>query len=225
MADLSNLPPGSVAAFAKTTRWMRDRVAYVTEACKTYDETDPVNPIKPFPNKRHIEAMVRCWEEYYLYCIIKSRRMQATWTMCALDLHLPMITRHAPVFIISDDQSKSDKLVARCLFIYNNLPPEFMKPRIKVHIGQKGDPTRIDFIETDSRIEALPEDPDKIRQEGAALLHIEEFQSWQWPEESYKSMLPTVQGGGRLAVIGTARAATLFQKLVFDSMGQAVGTA
>lgn len=223
----ANLPPGTSEQFGKTARWIKDRYAYVTEACWTYDEIEAAahrNPVRRFPDKPHIYAMVRAWEKKRRLALVKSRRMMATWTMLALDLHLAMTAQYAKIFVISDDQMKSDQLLARMKFIYDHLPREFLKPGIKTHSGQHGDPTRLDFTETGSVVLALPEDPDKIRQEGASLLHVEEFQVWQWPETSYRAMLPTIQGGGKIVIVGTAQANSLYQKIVFDDMGTMANT-
>lgn len=215
-----------ITEYARSARYIKDRAAFVFECCQTYDETDVslenIAAMKRMPRLPHIEQVVYYWERARLLALPKSRRMLVTWTLCCLDLHLAMYTPHAVIFIISSDQSKSDKLVSRIKFLYDHLPSFLVKPRAESRMGKSGDITRLDFVETESRIEALPQDPDKIRQEGATLLHIEEIAFWEWPEEAYKAMLPTIQGGGRMVIASSAKPNSFFEKIVRDQLGEAV---
>lgn len=201
-------------------KWARRPDLFVFEACRTYDEVDPGVESKPIPRKGGLLQLVQDWVEFPKIAVPKSRRMVVTWTILALDLWVALHVRNSQVYVASKNQTDSDKLLKRVLFMYDHLPP-IPKPYVKILRGKGGDPTKIDFPEINSKIEALSEDPDKMRQEGATLLHIEEFPFWQWPEESYKAMLPTVLGGGRMVIVSSAQDASLFKKIVFDELDKA----
>jgi hypothetical protein len=208
---------GRWAMFAK------NRYAFLTRSCYTQDEVDRVNPVKLLPRKPHIQLLTQLWEREPLMVVVKSRRMQVTWQLLGLDLHMALFEPHSVTFIVSDEQVKSDRLLGRLWFILKNIPERSLLPEPKVHLGKEGDPTRIDFPGVESSIVALSQDPEDLRQEGATLIHAEEIGSWKWPEKSWEAMLPTVQGGGKLVVVGTARAGTFFEQLVKDDLSVPVG--
>ncbi len=204
-------------------RYGQDPFAFVTECCSTVEEVDTVNPIKLIPPLPHIQELVRQWSSHRLLCIVKSRRMLVTWTLCALDLHLALYTPHSAIYIVSNDQAKSNRLVGRCKFLFDHLPAELPTPQVQVRKGVSGDPSILRFPEIGSQIQGLPGEPDKLRQEGATLLPLEELAFWQWPEESWKAMLPTIQGGGRVVIASSARAGSFLEKIVKDQLPAPVG--
>jgi phage FluMu gp28-like protein len=203
---------------------------FVTDTCFTEDPThvqNPRNPEGPLIESNPIRLIPQ--EDYLTHYLIpkylsdrrvllvpKSRRMIVTWTACALDLHIALWTPSAQVYIASKDQTDSDKLVHRCKFLYDKLPVSLPKPLMHPRMGKGGHATRLDFAETGSSITALNEDPNALRQEGATLLHIEEFGFWQWQEQSYTAMLPTTMGGGKVRIICSAIAGTFWEQLVND---------
>lgn len=195
---------------------------FIRDWAKTYDEVEAGKEegklIRPFPRKPHIGAYIDAWQEHSIVLVPKSRRMLATWTYCELDYWLAAFRRGVRVFIASTMRTKSDALLARCKFSHEQLPerPYFPKPRMEWKNGQKGDPTRLIFPETGSVIQSVSEDPDELRQEGATLIHCEEFAFWQWQERAWTAMRPVVQGGGKIVVVSTPKAGTFFRDLVFD---------
>jgi hypothetical protein len=221
--DLSRLSASDRKKVKAWSHYVRDPAEFVFGCCKTFDEVDLKNPVKPFPRKEYLEYLVHVWQTERLLCLVKSRRMVVTWLLLALDLWLTMFHDHASVYVVSDEQAKSDKLLARVKFLYDHLPSDFYKPEMIIHKGGQGDPKRIDFPAVHSKIEGLSQDPEAIRQEGATLLHIEELQIWQWPEQSWRAIMPAIMGGGRIIVVGTPAAGTFFEKLVFDRQGRVAG--
>lgn len=195
---------------------------FIRDWARTFDEVEAGKKdgllVRSFPKKPHIGAYIDYWQESSILLVPKSRRMLATWTFCALDYWLAAFRRGVKVFIASTMRTKSDALLARCKFIHDQLPdpPHFPKQRMEWKNGQKGDPTRLIFPELNSVIQSVSEDPDELRQEGATLIHCEEYPFWQWQEKAWTAMRPVVQGGGKLVVVGTPKAGTFFRDLVFD---------
>jgi len=207
---------------AEANMWMQNRFEFLIQCVYTYDETDKEHPVKLLPNLPHIKQIAIDSTKYKVLLVPKSRRMQATWTTSGIDLHVAMYSKFARVFIVSSDQTKSDKLVSRVRFIYDHLPEHCPKPEMAVRLGKSGDPTKLIFKETGSIIEGLSKEPDKIRQEGASLLHVEEIAFWDRPDDAYKAMLPTIQGGGQMIMVSSARDGTLFEQLVRDQIVDSV---
>lgn len=227
---VADVPDEIFAQWLAKDHYRRDRWAFLTEQCWTKDEVAPDEPIKLFPALPHLKYILKLWETERLLAVPKSRRMMMTWLMCALDLHLAMYVPHSAVYIVSSDLAKSEKLVGRCKFIYDRLDEkQVLKPTMSMRLGVRGDPTKLTF-ESGATIEALPGEPEKLRQESASLVHWEEIGSWQTdtPERAWKAILPTLQSskgstGGRVVVVSSARAGSFFHRLVTDNLGVAVG--
>ena len=204
--------------------YQQDPVKFVMEACYTKDPTNLRDSVARIPYEEYItEVMIPAYlSDRPVVAIPKSRRILLTWVACMLNLRLAMWTESATIFVVSKDQTDSDQLVHRCKFVYDRLPTKLPKPRMIERMGKKGFVTRLEFVETGSSITGLDSDPDTLRQEGATLLHCEEFAFWKKAEEAYTAMLPTIQGGGRVRILSSAKALTFFSKLVYDKNISAV---
>lgn len=216
--------PEVVKASAQWLPYYKDRCKFLFELCFTEDEVDTAKPVKLIPDLRHLRILIEAWETERLLAVVKSRRMLVSWACTALELHMAMTTPHSHIYIGSSDQKKSDIFVNRAKFIYEHLPKEMPKPQIDARMGQFGYPTRISFKETESFIEGIPGDPQKLRQEGATLIRLEEIAFWKpgWADLAYQAILPTIMGGGKLVMVSSARDGTFFKRLVFDETGSVV---
>ena len=211
---------------AKSTyRYTMDRFAFLVECCYTRDEVAPEDQrIKLIPPKEYIRLMVQDWRTYPKIAFPKSRRMIVTWTYLALDLSEALFSRGSSVFVVSDDLEKSGLLLSRIEFMYEHLPTDKfpIKPTMDVIHGVKGLPVLLTFPSMGSSIKALSQNPDDLRQEGATLIHIEEFSIWKWPELSWQAIVPTTLGGGRIVMVGNARNGTMFERVVKDQLNRPV---
>lgn len=214
--------PPATAANRNATTALGSPFVFVRDWARTFDEVQAGQPggqvIRPFPTKPYIAQYILAWQRAGILLVPKSRRMLATWTFCALDYWLAAFRPGAKVFIASTVSTKSDALLARCKCIHDQLPerPAFPKPVMEIKNGKLGDPTRLIFPATGSMIQSVSQDPDELRQEGATLIHAEEFAHWQWQERSWTAIRPVVQGGGKIIVVSTPLAGTFFRDLVFD---------
>lgn len=202
--------------------WMKFPYYFLIDCCYTKDEVkaggdsqDVVRLIPPLP---HVETFCYLWQTSRLLTIVKSRRMICSWIACALELWLAIFTLEAHVAVIAQDQTGSEKFLARHVWLYNHLPELCPRPDMKIWSGVSGDPRRILFPETGSTIEAFPGSPDKIRGEGKTLIRCEEIAFWDKAEESWTAIMPVVQGGGRVVVISTPLANSWYSRLVQDTM-------
>lgn len=224
--DLNTFPREGLIQLRRLLTWKKYPYRFLTEACYTKDEVAVNRPdlevTRLIPTKDYIKELVDAWQFETLLCVVKSRRMVVSWVVCALELWLCTFTLGAAVYVISLDQTSSDKFLARHLFMYERLPAWMPRPQLKVWRGKEGDPTKIEFLETGSRIEALSQEPDKIRGEGATLVRCEEMAFWPWPDRSWKAILPTIQGGGRIVIVSSAQDGSFFKGLVYDNLSKAV---
>ena len=201
-----------------------DRWKFMTTCCYTYDETNIDAPVALIPPKPYLPHLVHLWETKRLLCLPKSRRMIMSWSLRALELHLAMFEPFSAIYLASNKQDKSDAMLGRHKFLYDNLPGDliFRKPEMVIHRGRTGLPTRIDFPEMDSKIVAVSSDPDELRQEGATLVVLEELATWDHPREAWPAILPVIQGGGRIVIVSSAIPNSFFQDITYDNLGQTV---
>lgn len=202
-------------------RWSTIPYTFLTECVYTKDEVkagaDSSEVVRLLPKKRHIEIFVQLWQTRHLLATAKSRRMQFSWTACGLESWLCNFTVEAHVAVIAQGQTESEKFLSRHEWIQTHLPPKCPRSDIRIWRGKEGNPNKILFTDTGSTIEAMSSDPESIRGEGKTLIRCEELQSWQWPEQAWAAIIPVVQGGGRIVVIGTPKANTFYQRLVMDT--------
>ena len=192
-------------------RWYHDPWAAVREGkIFTLDQTDFKTPVKPFPVKPHLEHLTKIWQEHQLLLVPKSRRMMMSWLMCYLHLWMAMFHPGRSVFIVSDKEQKSDELVRRCEFMYDNIPDGLiLKPQMRAKYCS------LEFPGLDSYIMGLPSGAAQLRQYTASALLFDEFAFWSDAMETLGAARPTIEGGGRLTIISSAQDGP-YKKLVFD---------
>lgn len=176
----------------------------------TLDQTDYKQPVKQFPNRPNLEFLTREWEQNRLLLVPKSRRMMMSWLMCWLHLWTAMLHPGRSVFLISDKEQKSDELVRRCEFMYDNLPSDLViKPQARSKY------CLLEFPGLNSYIMGIPSGASQLRQYTASALLFDEFAFWSNAMETLGAARPTIEGGGRLTVISSAQDGP-FKRLVFD---------
>jgi hypothetical protein len=157
----------------------------------------------------------------------KSRRVFASWTVCAFDLwlagggqdprwpELMLGNSHRQIFIVARKFEKPGSdwfLQSRVKTIYDQFElhggrekwPEF--PRFYFKEGEA-------TATNGSHITAVAQGADQLRGPGATFAHCEEVAFWELAQPTMEGMLPTLLGGGHVAVVTTAQAATYAQKI------------
>jgi len=176
----------------------------------TLDQTDFKQPVKPFPAKPHLELLTREWEQNRLLLVPKSRRMMMSWLMTWLHLWTAMLHPGRSVFLVSDKEQKSDELVRRCEFMFDNLPGDkILKPQVRSKF------CLLEFPGLNSYIMGIPSGASQLRQYTASALLFDEFAFWGNAMETLGAARPTIEGGGRLTIISSAQDGP-FKRLVMD---------
>jgi len=183
----------------------------VEDSCiYTLDQTDLLNPIKPFPNQPWLKTISEIWLEERLLALYKSRRMTITWLMVFLHLWLAMMREGVAVFFVSDKEEKSDELVDRAKFIFKYIPDTmFLKPQ------SKSSYCYLEFPGLNSYIQGVAQGADQLRQFTATALLFDEFAFWERARETFMASKPTTDGGGKLTCISSPRE-SFFKELCFD---------
>ena len=55
--------------------------------------------------------------------------------------------------------------------------------------------------------------PDQLRQYTASYVYLTEMAFWEWAEETYAALLPTIQGGGKI-VMDSSAGPGFFERLI-----------
>lgn len=185
--------------------------AMIEDGCiYTLDQTDLLNPVKPFPKHKWLEEVTTQWMDNSLLAVFKSRRMTMSWLMMFLHLWLVMFREGSAVFIVSDKEDKSNELVKRAQFIYNHIPDDvILKPRMK--------PTycKLDFSGLNSYMLGVPQGADQLRQFTATAILADEFAFWERARETFMASRPTIDGGGKFTAISSPREG-FFKDMCFD---------
>ncbi len=171
----------------------------------------------------------------------KSRRMLITWWLIAEYLLDLMTQTNDLSAVASDKLAKSAYLLGseRMQFIYDHIPP--VSPEIveqlrvqRVDIGPFTEEIWPDKPEvkfrgklgvgwesaecatTQSRCMAVAAGASQMQQYTFSKVLMDEFSRWQWPEESWRNIQPTTQGGGRVDIVCTAELGSFAYDLLYD---------
>lgn len=220
---MSNLSPAiDPALLDRLARWSRHPWPFLCEAVFTQDEVDLKNPVKPAPvDLPYVRLVVEAWHQEPFLLIEKSRRMWMSWLMIALYLWDTLFNGYRHNFFQSDKESKSNDLVGRAEFIFDNIPEKLWP--LELRPKKRRVENLLEFPETKSKIQAIAMGADQLRQYTASGILMDEFGFWPLARESYTTTRPTAEGGGRITIVSTnppiAGAKTpFFYRLVDDEL-------
>jgi len=210
---MNTLNDNALATAIQIDGWSVDPWSWIRDCCWSVDEADKA--VKRFPDKEYLKQICNVWTRESILAIPKSRRMLLTWVMLALHLHHALFNQHAGVFIQSDKQTKSDYLLGqhRLLFIYNHLPTGYPWPQIERRAAGEEGGTRLIEFDNGSRIAAIPQGADALRQYTASAVMCDEIAFWAWAESTWTALRPIIQGGGKITLVSSAGPG-FFQKIV-----------
>jgi hypothetical protein len=208
-------------------RYVGDAWAWVAECVWTVDEVDSQHPVKPFPVAvcigcarylghadraacsgcgqppaplSYLEILARQWQsaESPLLLVPKARRMKLTWLFCALHTWLACVRPYVNAFLVSSKEQKSIELLDRVEGILVRCPRDRYRPPTWTRQQD------LLTLENGSRVWAIAEGADQLRQYSATAILADEFGTWQWPRAAFSAMRPCTEGGGRLTLLSSA---------------------
>ena len=192
----------------------------------TQDEHDAENPFKPLPYEQmpHIGYVATLWVYEKLLCIAKSRQLLITWLFGGAFYLWDAMFKFGRLNIVVDKkEDDAEGTIERARFIYKHLP-EAMKTAIPAGCspqGALGSYCKLAFPDNNSLIQGLPQNPDAIRKNTASNVLLDEMAFKEKAEECYVACLPTVRGGGNLAVVSTPKGQNFFCK-VYNDLGDKI---
>jgi len=138
---------------------------------------------------------------------LKARQLGVTWLSGGLALWLLLFQPGSKVLAVSIKESEAVKLVQRVWEMLQSLP-EWLWNGARVLKPSRGarPTTEIQLVFPDGRIssiEGLTSSPSAGHGVTAALVILDEFSRQEYASDTWKAVLPTTQGGGRVLVIST----------------------
>lgn len=154
-----------------------------------------------------------------IFIVEKSRRMMMTWLFLALYLYDTLARKNHANFVGSRKMETSAFLLGdeRMMFIYKQIPPTLWKDKPELVARGKfgGGYTRLECPQTGSYLQAIASGADQLRQYTASNVFVDEFAYWDKARESMASMLPTIEGGGRIDVLSTPRLGSYMFDMIY----------
>jgi len=184
---------------------------FITEFCKTIDSHDPGAPEKMFPAYRYLEKLTRFWQQESKVAVVKSRQIMISWWGCALALWCVMHQRGSLVFLVSEKEEKADELVERAWIMYENLPVPW-----KLDYPGKRKYCSLQIPRMRSKIMGLPAGSNQVRSYTASFVFLDEFAFQDNQRKTLTGTLPSIRGGGKIAVVSTPNGHNPFEEIVLD---------
>lgn len=206
LEEISQEEMAELAMLEAYRQFGQDPWFFVKDCCWTKDEADE-GQVKRMPDKEYLRYLTRAWQAESIIAIPKSRRMMMTWLMLCLHLWAALLRPNSAIFIQSKKQEDSEFLMGgdRLMFIYNRLPQEYPWARIeKTTAGRSGKGYSFLRFSNGSYINAVGQGPDQLRQYTASYVYLTEMAFWEWAEETFASLKPTIQGGGKITIDSSA---------------------
>lgn len=178
-------------------RCARDPLFFILKVCRTSDEHDEINPVKPFPEKQYIKLFIKQLMTYDRIIVEKSRQMMVTWMCLAWFLHNNLFRTHRKAFVVSKMAEDSDELLTRMFEMYERLPEHLKSP------GTRKTENLIRIPGNHCKIKGGAQNANALRQFTASKILIDEDEHQENYEELITAAQPTVDGGGQLVTVGT----------------------
>lgn len=132
---------------------------------------------------------------------LKARQLGMSWVCCAYALWLCLFNPNKFVLIMSKGSVEASEMVSRISNLYKRLP-EWLKAKCPKLVKDN-----MEYLEwsNGSRVMSLAATKDAGSGFTASLLILDEFAKMLFAEETYTAVKPTIDGGGQIVVISTAK--------------------
>lgn len=150
-----------------------------------------------------------------LLFILKARQLGISWLICAYALWLCLYRPGRVVLFFSIGQVEANEMLRRVNVMYWRL-----KPELRAALPALVKENTTDMVwEGGSRIQSLPSRKDAGSSYTASLVVLDEFAKNMWARELYTAVKPTIDGGGRMIILSTAKGKT---NLFYDLCQRAI---
>lgn len=188
--------------------YKRNKVAWLTDCCKTFDEHDRETAVKPFPVKDYVKVLVEEYEKHDILHVAKSRQMTVSWLFMALFVHEAQFYPHRLIAVFSKKEDDAFQLVERAKFIYEE-QPKWLKNLCPLDRKMRDMPLGHLFFANGSKTVGFAQGKDQVRSYVPSVGFIDEAAFQDKLEETYNACVPCCQ---KIITVSSANAG-FFQKL------------
>ena len=169
---------------------------------------------EPFMLWDYQESSLRAYLERRFVVILKARQLGFTTLAMAYAIWQCLFKPRANILLISKSQDSADKNLGMARFMYSFLP-EWMKSRGPVLDGDAAKQMIFRFEDgVTNRLKSFAGTKTAGAGETASLVILDEFALMEDPANTYRTIKPTTDAGGKLIIISTARGGSnMFAKI------------
>jgi hypothetical protein len=169
---------------------------------------------EPFQLWDYQERSLDAYLKQRFVVILKARQLGFTTLAMAYAMWQLLFKPRANILLISKSQDSADKNLGMARFMYSFLP-EWLKARGPQLDGDAAKQMAFKFSDgTTNRLKSFAGTKTAGAGETASLVILDEFALMEDPANTYRTIKPTTDAGGRLIIISTARGGTnMFAKI------------
>lgn len=153
-------------------------------------------------------AVLDSWLSSDRNLILKARQIGITWLAAGLGLWTILFKPGTRVLVISINEDEAIKVVNRLWDMFQSLPEHLRNDVEVLKPARDSRPSQhIDLKHKDGRISSvigLPSTKKAGHGETAAVVILDEYARHEYARETWKAVLPTMEGGGKMIVVSTA---------------------
>lgn len=141
--------------------------------------------------------------------VLKARRLGLSWVVLAFALWLAIFQQGIRILILCKTEADATELLDRIRRMRDRIAQDPLHSHLLAHLEKPA--KERDAVTTldigSSTIRALVGTPAAARSETAGLVIADEFAFQRRADEIWRALLPTIDGGGRIAVVSTGNGA------------------
>lgn len=150
-----------------------DLKTWLTQATKTRDEQDKLNPNKPFPDEEYIWTMADTIKTEPVLFIEKSRTVMGTWTGCAVYALEGFTTGQMKYMFCAPDERRAKNCIDYVKALWENSTPK-LKERWPLKKELHLQSTLVFELANGTKFEAIAGGADKVRSAHPTAIMIDE---------------------------------------------------
>lgn len=184
--------------------WRKNPSAWINDCCYTVNEAKE-GAIEHFPKLDYLSRVDTIIHKEQVAAFPKSRRMMMTWRCLANLLYYGLFGKNLSIFVQSKKYDDSAYLLgdSRLLFLYEHLPKSHKWPEVVRKTRSK---LGYDYVKFSNGCEfrAVAEGADQLRQYTASIVYCTEMAFWDFAQQTWNSLRPTIEGGGKIIIDSSA---------------------
>ena len=179
-----------------------DPAAFIERHCEIEEPDGTVIPFRLWDFQRDVLTSLHAGDPVI---VLKARRLGLSWVVLAFALWLAVFQQGIRILVLCKTEADATELLDRIRRMRDRIARDPLHSHILSRLGKPA--KERDAVTTldigSSTIRALVGTPAAARSETAGLVIADEFAFQRRADEIWRALLPTIDGGGRIAVVST----------------------